>query len=131
MQTNLDKLFKTNGTLEQNGIWFDINDKTGFLVKPFKNTNPQMKAAMAALYKPHARQIEMDTLPPEKDLEIQVKLFVRACMVDWKGVEIDGKDTEYSPEIAVEFFISLPDLFSTLLSYSQDFKNYREDLGNS
>jgi len=130
MKTNLDKFFKTDDDLEKNGVWFDISSTTGFLLRPFKASNPSVKAAMAQLYKPHSRQIEMGTLDDDKALEINVKIFVRACLVDWKGVEIDGVETECTPEVAVKFFKALPDLFITLWNHTQDFKNYREEVGN-
>lgn len=130
MKTNLDKFFKPSESLEKNGVWFDISDTTGFLVKPFRANNPQVKAAMALHYKPFARQIEMGTLDEDKGLEINIKIFLKACLIDWKGVEIDGKETPYSPEVATEFFKALPDLFHTLWAHCNDFKNYREEVGN-
>ncbi len=130
MKTNLDKFFKTNEEQEKNGVWYDISSDTGFLVRAFKPNNPQVKGAIATHYKPYARQIEMGSIEDKKSLEIQVKVFVKACLVDWKGVEIDGKDTPYSPDIAIKFFVALPDLFSTLWTHCNDFKNYRDDVGN-
>lgn len=130
MKTNLDKLFKVDADLEKNGVWFEISDTTAFLLRPFKATNPSVKAAMAHLYKPHARQIEMGTLADDKAIEINIKIFVKACLVTWRGVEIDGKEEEFTPELAVEFFKALPDLFLALWNHTQDFKNYREEVGN-
>jgi hypothetical protein len=131
MKTNLDKFFKTSENFEKNGVWFEISDTIGFLIRPFKATNPKVKAAMASHYKPYARQIEMGTLDLEKQLEIQIKIFLDVCLVDWKGVEIDGKEVEYTSENAYKFFRALPELFETLWKHANDFTNYREDLGNS
>lgn len=133
MKTNLDKYFKTSVDLEKNGVWFDIAEGVGFLVRPFKASNPNVKAAMARLYKPHARQIEMGTMDDAKALEIQVKLFVQACLIGWRGIEIDGKkDVPYDKDLATKFLVGLPDLFETLWKHCQDHKNYQdqEDLGN-
>ncbi len=131
MKTNLDTIFKTNPDYEKNGVWFDINDKTGFLVRPFKQTNPRVKAALAAHYKPYARQIEMNTLDLAKQQEINIRLFLDVCLVGWKGVEIDDVDTPFSREVALPFFVSLPDLFDTLWKHANDFNNFKEDVGNS
>lgn len=131
MKTNLDKFYKNDENLEKNGVWFDIADDVGFLIKPFRASNPQVKASLAKYHKPYARQIEAGTLDAEKALDINIRLFVNSCLVDWRGVEIDGVITKYSHEIAMPFFKSLPDLFFTLWEHAQDFKNYREELGNS
>lgn len=133
MKTNLDSFYKTNDSLEKNGVWFEISESTAFLVKRFNAGNPTAKAAVAKHFKPFAKQMELGTLSDDKMLEVQVKVFVNSCLVDWKGVEIDGVDTAFSPEIAVKFLIALPDLFTTLWTYSTDFSNYKEilDVGNS
>lgn len=130
MKTNLDNLFKTDATLEKNGVWFDLNQKTGFLIRPFKGTNPRIKAAMAKYYKPFARQIENDALDMDKQREININLFMDVCLVDWKGVEIDAKDVKYSRDEGLKLFTALPELFDTLWKHAQDYKNYKEDLGN-
>ena len=89
-----------------------------------------MKAAMAKFYKPYARQVETGTLGAEKEREITCKVFVHSCLVDWKGVEIDGQECPFDADKAVELFLTLPDLMDTLVSYASDNKNYKEDLGN-
>lgn len=135
MKTNLDKIFKTSAVIEKSGVWLDISEETGFLVRPFNKNNPNIKSAMAVHFKPHQRQIEMGTLDPSKEAEINAKVFVNSCLIDWKGVEIDGVDTPFSKEVAIKFLVSLPELFETLMSYAQDYKNYQEiedeTLGNS
>lgn len=138
MKSNLDKLFKTDKKIEQEGVWFDVSDDVGFLVKPWKPSNPAMKSAMATHYKPYAKQIEFGTIEDVKAREIMVKVFVNACLVDWRGVEIDGQVTPFSKETAIKFLTELPELYETLLSYAKDFHNYkedytpgREDVGNS
>lgn len=131
MKTNLDKLFKTDPNLEQNGVWFDINDEVGFLLRPFKPSNTKVKAALAKHYKPFAKQVELGSLDDMKALEIHIKMFIDACLVDWKGVVIDDEPAECTPEIALKFFKNLPDLFETLQKHAGDFNSYREDVGNS
>jgi hypothetical protein len=132
MRTNLDTLFKNSADLENSGIWFSLTEKTRFLVKRFGGNNATaIKAAIAKHYKPYARLIELGSLSPDKEREIQNKVFVNSCMVDWEGVEIDGKITPFSKEVAVEFLNNLPELANTLIEMASDTKNFREELGNS
>lgn len=139
MKSNLDKLFKTDKGLEKSGVWFNLTEETGFLVKPFKGSNPQIKAAFAAYYKPYARQIEIGSLESEKEQEILVKVFVHSCLIDWKGVVIDDKPTPFAKDVAIEFLKELPELFDSLMTHAQDYRNYKEEfpgvggeeLGNS
>lgn len=131
MKSNLDRLFKTDKKLELEGVDFAIDDKTSFRVRHITPDNPKVKAAMAAYFKPYARQIQLGTLDPEKSQEINVKVFVDACLVSWEGVELDDKPAECTKENAITLFKGLPQLFQTLWDYANDFQNYREDLGNS
>lgn len=132
MKTNLDSLFKSNSSLETEGVIFEINDTTSFHVRRFGGKNAtRVKAAMAKYYKPYARQVELGQLSPDKEHEILVNAFVDACMIDWKGVEIDGKESDYSPEAAKELFNGLPELFAALHEYASSFDSFKEDLGNS
>lgn len=110
----------------------DLSEKTGFLVRRFGGLNsPKVKAAFARFYKPYARQIEAGTLDEKKEKEITAKVFVDSCLVDWKGVEIDGQEVKFSHEAAVKLLLALPDLMQSLQNHALDANNYREDLGNS
>lgn len=137
MKTNLDTFFKMDEEVEKTGVWFNISDTVGFLIKPFRPSNPNVKRAMASYFKPYARQIEMGTMDPRDEREVMAKVFVNSSLVDWKGVEIDGKLTPFSKDVAVQFLTGLEPLFETLMTHAQDFKNYkqeeedREELGNS
>lgn len=125
VKSNLDSVFKTDKAVEETGVWFNIDSKTGFLIRPFSAANPTIKAAMAKFFKPYAYQIDHGTLDAEKEREISVKVFVHACVVDWKGVEIDGKEVAFDKESAIKLFVSLPELYKTLMRYAEDFRNYK------
>jgi len=132
MKTNLDELYKTNTNFEKDGIWLDISEKVGFLVSRFGGANSErVKLALAKYHKPYSRLIEKGTLPIEKETELTIKAFVEACLIDWKGVEIDGKETPFSKEVAIEFFKGLPDLLDELVSQASNSSNYKIELGNS
>lgn len=131
MKTNLDKFFKTNDDLAKNGVDFALDEKTSFRLRHFNATNPRVKAAVAAHYKPYARQIDLGTLDQDTQNSIQIKLFIDISLVGWQGVEIDDKEVECTPENAFKLFKALPTLFDTLWKYANDHTNYKEDLGNS
>jgi hypothetical protein len=134
MKTNLDGIFKSDENLARDGVWFDLSDTVGFKLRQYNQFNPNTKAAVARHLKPYAHQIDKNILDPKKGLEIKARLLVEISLVDWKGIEIDGKPTDFSPEIAVQFLMELPDLLDTLTDHAQRTENYRKDteaLGNS
>lgn len=131
MKSNLDKFFKTSEVLEQQGILFEVSDGVRFHIKRFDGTNPQVKALMAKYYKPFAKTIEMGAMSDEKQNEILIRVFVESSMLGWTGIEIDGEPKEFEVETAVKLLKMLPIMASNLIAHASDFKNFREDLGNS
>ena len=132
IKTNLDKDFKTNEKFEREGVDMALNEKVSFRVRRFNGTNPRVKAAMAAHYKPYARLIEMGTLDQAKEQEIQIRLFIDVCLVGWEGLEDDkGEPIPFSKENAFEVLKSLPDLFNTLWQNANSADPYKEIVGNS
>lgn len=131
MKTNLDSLFKTDAQYEKEGVWFLVAPNVGFLVKRLGGKNEvAVKSALARHYKPKARLIENDIITPDDQRDIMIKMFVEACVVDWKGIEIEGEIADFTKEKAVDLFRGMPDLFNTVYAYASDIANYKVDVGN-
>lgn len=135
MKSNLDKFFKTDSNLETEGVWFVVAPGVEFLCRRFGGKNQgKLKATYAQYFKPYARQIEKGLLSAEKEQEIMCKIFVETSLVDWKGVEIDGKLAKFDLKLAYDFLKNYPDLVSALMEQATNADSYleeREDLGNS
>ncbi len=133
MKTNFDTRYKTNPQLENAGVWFAFPDcGAEFLVKRFGGANaPDVKKKMAKYYKPYAKQIEMNLFPEDKAKDIMIRIFVESCILDWKGIEINGEQKEFDVETCIELFKHLPELCDQLTELATDSVSYREELGNS
>jgi hypothetical protein len=132
METNLDSLFKTKKHLENDGVWFKISADTSFCLRRFGGSNAaKVKMAMAKYHKPHARLIENDALPLEEMNKIMAQVVCSACLVDWKGVVVDGQEVPCTFENGVKLFCELPELFDRLFNYISGADSFKEDLGNS
>lgn len=132
MKYNLDKNFKTNSVLEEEGVDFAIDEKVSFRVRRFHAGNVRVKAAMAKYHKPYAQQIDRGTLSQEKSTELTIRMFIDVCLISWTGIEDGaGNPIEFSKEAAYELFKDLPEVFDTVWKNANDFANYKEDLGNS
>lgn len=132
MKSNLDKKFKNDVQLEENGIWLDVSPEVSFLVRRVGGKNAKRVGEVTArIYKPFSKQVASGTLSEEKDDELYLRAFIESCLADWKGVEIDGKLVDFDFETAYRLLKELPELSNTLQRHAADSKNYREDLGNS
>lgn len=135
MKTNLDKLFKTNEHYESEGIWMEISDETAFKVRRFGgNHNTAFKEAYARHMKPHLRSLENGTMSHKKENTILTKFFVESCLIDWRGVVINGEEASFSKEAAYKLFERLPDLLKAIIEEAKNRENFLEeqleDLGN-
>lgn len=132
MKTNLDSLFKTDKNLETEGVWFAVSPEVSFLLRRFGGSNiKKVDAASTKYQKPHIRLIQAKALSKEKEDEILAKVFAEACLVDWKGVAVDGQELPCTFENGVKLLTSLPELFETLFRYCAEVESFKEDLGNS
>jgi hypothetical protein len=130
MKTNLDLIYKTNKENES-GTWFQVSEGVLFHVKRFGGSNSKkVKLSMAKYFDPYAKQIELGILEQEKEDEIMMTVFAESCVLDWKGVEIDGVTQPFSKENCITLFKSLPDLAKILIEYASDFKNFKDDVKN-
>lgn len=140
MKTNLDKRYKTNEKEELEGNWFDVGDGAAFRLKRYGGANASALVASTAKWKkPFSRQIEMKTIDPEKLKEINIRIFVETCLVDWKGIQTqqgEGDEAKmveipFSSDNALDLFRSLPGLMDSLFVICVDDANYKGDLVNS
>lgn len=131
MKTNLDALFKTNKALEKDGVWFEVSDTTAFRVGRFNENSQKVREAISKYAKPHAGKAKQGLLTASEDLEISVKTFVHACVIDWRGVIIEGTEEEFTKEKCIDLLISMPDLYKVLQEHATDKASFLEEMGNS
>lgn len=128
MKTNLDKFYKTEKSLEEDGVWFDIDSETGFLVRRIDQS--KINKIVSLKYKKYARQFAMGTLNELIEKKILAEIFVDKFLVDWRGIEIDDSVVDFERDIAVKLFVERKDLFDALVSFASNIESFQEEVGN-
>lgn len=133
MKTNIDRFYKVDKEMAKEGVWFDINEDIGFLVSHYAPENHSLRSAVSKDMKPYIRQIQNETLDPEKELALSVKVFVKGCVKDWKGItdEKTGESIPFTTEAAIDLLTGMPELYRQLEEYARNVKHYLPELGNS
>lgn len=116
---SLKSKFKTNSSLVNDGVWFDVctnSDKTKCRVKlrrPGRGNSLWSKA-----YRKHTADRDMDLVTPEEDEIITATIFAEANVADWEHLqpEDDGKDLPFSVEAATKLLVD-PDWVELLKSW--------------
>ena len=133
MKTNLSKAYATDKNLEQEGKWFQVAEGVEFKLKRMGGSNAtEVNRIRAKIIKPHLRLIEKNLLDKDVEKGLYIKVFIEACLVNWKGL-LDDNDQEipFTREFAQELFKDTPDLFDYVVDLTNDNESYKEDLGKS
>lgn len=100
---SLKSQFKTNSSLVNDGVWFDVctnSDKSKCRVK--LRRPGRGNALWSTAFRKHTADVDMETLTPEEDELMTAKIFAESSVADWEHFqpEDDGKDVKYSVEAA-------------------------------
>lgn len=133
MKTNLHSFYKADASLEKDGVRMEVAPGVAFYVRRFGGSNgSKISQALAKYHKPHAKKLELGTLPEEIGKKIDAQVFVDACVAGWEGVtDADGNAIEFSFDACVSMFVEMPELFNALFTQASKFETYKEELGNS
>jgi hypothetical protein len=130
---SLFKDFSTNQDKEKTGIWVEYSPNEDGSVPRFRiarlgGANRRAAVITDRVMKPFARQIQLNTLRPEKAEELDRHIFCEACLLDWQGVQdANGQEIPYSFENAIDLFTQLPDLFTDLKLRSMQAASFRDE----
>lgn len=140
---SLLKQFGTDSAKENNGVEFELgeNEHNGQPMKVLlarrSMSNKRYKKAVDRFTKPYRRQIETDTLPAEKNNEIQVQIFAEACLLSWQNIPLSditgnqedkAKIAEYNTDNVVKMLLKIPELFSMLSLQATTMDLYKLDI---
>lgn len=113
---------------EQEGVWFDLSPPidAAFLVRRMGGSNFAYQRRLSALLRPHAYQIQTNTMDPEKLNHIYIQAFCETCLMDWDERVVDERDQPVpcSPEAGMEYFQVFPDTYKVLEKLSGDLTQY-------
>jgi hypothetical protein len=148
---NLYAMFSTDKDSEENGVWLNIDDKTGFKIR-FAGAKA-VSELREKLLKPYATLVRVGgEIPEAKSEEIAIRVVAGGILADWKGIRLpvdiiddekvaeamatipEGKlitnedgTHEYNPDVAYAFFKAVPRLIGVVSAYSTESQNFKND----
>lgn len=123
---DLFELFNTNRESEEDGVWVDLNAKTGFKIRAFNAK--AVSDLREKLMKPYQTMVRAGlSIPDEKNEEIGLKVISGAVLADWKGVTIDGVEIAFTSDAAFTLLKKLPKLANFIASNAMESQNFREE----
>ena len=128
MANELDDLFSTNESAEENGVWVDVSPKIKMKIRAFSakavtDLREQLTKPFRAMLRAGAE------IPEAQDKEIGRKVIAGAVIADWKGfTDAEGVEVRYSAEEAFAALTRLPKMANFVIGISTDNAFYKEAL---
>ena len=122
---NLKELFGTDKVKEKEGVWQDMGD--GLKMRIARIGNPKYQKRFEALSKPHRRALRRGTLSNEIAEKLLVQCIAETIVLDWEGVEENGKETPFSVENAVRILLEYPELRKYVEDIANEMEGYKAE----
>ena len=123
---DVKKLFGTDSTKEQEGVWYDIAE--GLRMKIARIGNPLYQKRFQALIKPYRRSVRRGTLSDDVAEKLLVQCLSETIVLDWEGVEDEGMEIPYSKDAAVALLTKYPELRNYINDIANELEGFQEEL---
>ena len=120
---DLKNRFETDKLLEEEGVWVDIGD--GGRLKVARRGNRRYRDKLRALTRGRERQLQLNTLPEDIAEDMLCQALACGILLDWDGIEEDGRKLAYAQETAVELLRRYADFRVLVETLSDDMAAYR------
>lgn len=120
--------FKTDKSMETEGVWVDVAD--GLRLKVARIGNPAYKTHIRRLGKPHVNMIRHANQAVDLDVmdALTVKAMAANVLLDWEGLEDeDGNPIPYSVKKAEELMTDVPDFRAMVEGFASDAELFRTE----
>jgi hypothetical protein len=104
---DIKKSFGTNKEAEQQGVWVDLDETTK--LKIARGGNKANRELVKKLLAPHKIALRNDKLPEHIIEDVGCKAMAQTILLDWQGMQEDGKNLPYTPENAERLLKDYPD----------------------
>lgn len=117
---DIDKVFATDLTLEEEGVWVTLDEKSAIKVARIGNKKFQkLSKAFAKNNKIVAQYV--DSIPEDA----MIRIVAKSILIDWKGIKLKGKKLEYSVENAIKV-LKYKDFLDLVIKVANDKEAFRQ-----
>lgn len=113
----------TDDVLEKEGAWIEWPMGDGIKVKLTRRTTPVVSKHLEILLKKNRKALRND----DAQKEVMTKFLSKYVIVDWEGIEDDGKDLPYSVDNAAAVLEEVDDFYNWILQESANILNFADD----
>ena len=120
---DLRKAFATDTEAEIKGVPFEYGDSTFIIARKF---NPTHRKLFSKLWKANRLVVEGNGDAAEKKAdEIMCEVMSKTILLEWKNVQLDGKELAYSQEAAYQVLSEMKDLREVIDTASAEMGRFK------
>lgn len=120
---DLEKLFAQDDTAVEEGKWFNVQKDVHFKIASVNSERYQ--TVFRTLTKDYRTAIRRKTMDPEVMEEIMKKVAAKTLLLDWKGLELDGKPFPYNKDNALYIMMNFDSAYILVMDYASDMEAYK------
>lgn len=124
--TDVFKTFGSDASLEQSGVWVEIEGKR-FKIARAGGSNLEFAKAMRKKIGPFQRAIQNDRMDEIIARKLVREVFVDTVLKNWEGVEGPDGPIPYSKENALMLLEKLPNLMFLLQQKAEQFETFQQE----
>lgn len=120
--------FALNVDAEETGVWIKVNEMEFLIARAGNDKYKELQSTLETrAYGSNKRR--KDKRSDERDVEIMLECLARACILGWKGVELDKIEVKYSEKKCVDIMTDkrFKPLALMLLEFATDEERYLEE----
>lgn len=121
---DFEKAYAVDQKAADEGKWLVTAE--GIPVKVAKVGNPNFKAEVARLQKPHLAVLRSSVDSSEIIDKITVRAMSKTILLDWKA-ESKGKKIPYTPELGFQYMTKFPDFREDISVLSISRENFKPE----
>lgn len=121
---DIRKFFGTNERTEAAGTWVDIGH--GARIRVARNTNPRYREKLRDVLRPYRGAITANALDDKTSHGLMARAFAGTVLLDWDGIEENGKPLPFTVEDAERLLRDAPEFFRVVESFAADVGLFRE-----
>ncbi len=122
---DIKKNFGTSLIQEEQGAWIDIGE--GASIKVARAGNKANRALLKRLVAPHKLALRHDRVPDDVLEKITIETMAETILLDWKGIEEDGRPLLFSRDNALRLLTDYKDFREQVSSFSNDLATFQAD----
>jgi len=126
---DFDKVFGTDKDAEMNGVWINNVDGTDFCIKLARLNLPAYIDEVDRYKRPYMKAIRTLEFSAKQRRELEdlnKRALARYIILDWKNMQIDGKDVKYS-EAQGYAMLGHDSFYNKVLELADDRENYTKE----